>query len=85
MAVFLNGTDWQLKDWPKSEKTVDIFLKVRGYYLTFSDLPIPATVKGWNVKVMHLNRAHRHEDKPISNDLWKDLSEFLMKERYKGR
>lgn len=55
VAVFVMGPEWQFKDWPKSEEKVDIFLKVRGYYLGFSDIPIPETVKKWNVKTLLLN------------------------------
>ena len=44
VAVFVMGPEWQFKDWPKSEGIVDILLKVRGYYLGFSELPIPETV-----------------------------------------
>ena len=39
VAVFINGFEWQFKDWTEKlsgqKKYVELFLRVRGYYLHF--------------------------------------------------
>ena len=39
VAVFVNGQEWQFKDWLEKmgnqKKYVELFLRVRGYYLHF--------------------------------------------------
>jgi hypothetical protein len=39
VAVFLSGQEWQLKDadWNHNNKMVELFLRVRGYFMHFSD------------------------------------------------
>lgn len=85
VALFVQGQDWQFKDWPAKESFVDIFLKVRGYYLTFSDVNVPINIKKWNVKVLQISRTLRHSDQSVKKEFWDDLKEFLLKERYKGK
>ena len=35
VAIFLSGQEWQLKDWPHNNKMVELFLRVRGYYMRY--------------------------------------------------
>lgn len=84
VALFAQGQEWQFKDWPSKESIVDIFLKVRGYYLTFADVAVPPNVQKWNVKVLQVSRTLRHADQSVKKEFWDDLKEFLLKERYKG-
>ena len=85
VALFCQGQEWQFKDWPSKESIVDIFLKVRGYFLTFSDVVVPPNVKKWNVKILQVSRSLRHQDQSVQKEFWDDLKEFLMRERYKGK
>jgi hypothetical protein len=85
VGLFAQGQEWQFKDWPSKEKIVDIFLKVRGYFMTFNDLAVPPNVKKWNVKVLQVSRMLRHADQSLKKEFWDDLTEFMMKERYKGK
>lgn len=85
VALFVQGQDWQFKDWPSKESIVDIFLKVRGYYMTFSDAALPPSVKKWNVKILQVSRTLRHADQSLKKEFWDDLQDFLLKERYKGK
>lgn len=85
VALFVQGQEWQFKDWPSKEAIVDIFLKVRGYYLCYSELSIPSNVKKWNVKPLIVNNASRHGDQVVHREFWNDLKDFLLRERYKGK
>ena len=85
VAVFAAGPSWQFKDWPKNETIVDIMLKVRGFYLHFSDFAVPEYIKSLNVKILYLKQFHRHEDKSVYNEFWKELSLFLSKERFRPK
>ena len=41
VAVFVNGYEWQFKDWPEHTKMVELFLRVRGYFLHYQDQMLP--------------------------------------------
>ena len=82
VAVFVNGHDWQFKDWP-CKKMVELFLRFRGYYLHFQDqTALPEVIARWNVKVLTLQRNKRHQDVTVMNEFWADLESFLRKERF---
>ena len=85
VALFAQGQDWQFKDWPSKESIVDIFLKVRGYYMNFADMTPPANVKKWNVKILPVHRNLRHADQSLKKEFWDDMNDFMFKERYKGK
>ena len=90
VAVFVNGQEWQFKDWLEKignqKKYVELFLRVRGYYLHFQDLAgtLPDIVTKWNIKLLALQRNKRHQDVTVFTELWTDLEAFLKKERYPG-
>lgn len=83
VAVFVTGNNYEFKDWPKSESTVSIFLKVKGFYLKYSDYSYPQNVLKWNVKKLEIHRSKRHLDVSIQNDFWNTLEQFLMMPRYR--
>jgi len=35
VAVFVSGFEFQFKDWPEHNKMVELFLRVRGYFLHY--------------------------------------------------
>ena len=39
--------------------------------------PARRAVKGWNVKVMGLNREGRHRDVTVAQEFWSELDTFL--------
>lgn len=84
VAIFVHGQDWQFKDWPKKESLTNIFLKIKGYYLTYPDIPVPQNVQKLNVEVLNVNRHTRHEDHSLQKEIWDGLTTFMLKERYKG-
>lgn len=65
-------------------KYVELFLRVRGYYLHFQDNAAPEQVNKWNVKVLTLQRNKRHQDRTIYNELWADFESFLKREKFTG-
>ena len=83
VAVFVQGNEWEFNDWPKGETITSIFLKVRGFHLKYSDLPLNDNIKKWNVKVLEINRTKRHSVVSVQNLFWTTLEEFLVKPRYR--
>ena len=84
MAVFVNGQQWQFKDWPEHQKMVELFLRVRGYFLHYQDQLLPDMCKKWNIKILTLQRNARHQDVSAHNDVWQDLELHLKKEKFGG-
>ena len=46
----------------KYEKIVNLFHRVKGYFLHFQDELEPAIVKNWNVSRLIIQRNKRHTD-----------------------
>ena len=94
VAIFTVGQAFQLKEWPPHEalnftekerhlKLVNLFHRVRGFFLYFQELPPPPTISQWNVKKFALSRNKRYTDMSIKNQVWKELEAFVNKERFK--
>ena len=79
--MFVQGDDWEFKDWPKNETVTSILQKVKGFYLKFQDMPPNNNTKKWNVKVLEIWRNKRYCDVSIQNEFWSLLSEFLNQPR----
>ena len=77
VAVFVQGDNWEFKDWPKSENISTILQKVKGYYLKYKDNPLNNNIKKWNVEVLEISRNKRHFDLSLQNKFWNSLSDFL--------
>ena len=88
VAVFVNGQEWQFKDWidklGPGKRYVELFLRVRGYYLHFSDQARPEAIGKWNIKLLPLHRNKRHMDVTVYNELWGDLEKFVQKEKFRA-
>ena len=81
VAVFVQGEDWEFRDWPKSENVSTILQKVKGYYLKYNDIPLNSNIKKWNVKILEISRNKRHLDGSLQNKFWSSLSDFLSSPR----
>ena len=81
VAVFVQGDDWEFKDWPKSESVSTILQKVKGYYLKYKDNPLNNNIKKWNVEILEISRNKRHFDLSLQNKFWNLLSDFLSSPR----
>ena len=77
VAVFVQGDDWEFKDWPRSENPTTILQKVKGYYMKYNNNPTKKKKKKWNVDILEISRNKRHFDASIQNKFWSSLSEFL--------
>ncbi|GAB4817648.1 hypothetical protein N2152v2_004694 [Parachlorella kessleri] len=85
VAVFCLGKPWQFKKWPfkgaGEGDLVETFSRVRGYFLHYSDEKVDPTVKGWNLRVVSVNREGRHRDVTVAQDIWSDLDAFLQAQK----
>ncbi|KAH9326543.1 hypothetical protein KI387_006721, partial [Taxus chinensis] len=81
-AVFVLGKEWQFKDFPYKDH-VDIFNKIKGYFLRFEDdgLDSVKAVKQWNVKIISISKHKRHQDKTAALEFWDKLDSFLRSQR----
>ena len=84
VAVFVNGQDWQFKEWKKHDSKRELFARVRGFYMHYANTQIPPTINTWNIKRLELQRHKRHHDVNIRNNFWTDLEEFLRRDKFQG-
>lgn len=95
VCFFTSGEKHQLTDWPpvgvklnnddrtSHEKVVNIFHRVKGFFLHYQDVVPPPEVKKWNVSRLIVQRNKRHTDINVKDQIWKELEAFLKKERFK--
>lgn len=90
VSVICSGHEWQFKDWKSMQgsgselQKKELFARVRGYYLSYSDVKLPALVNNWNVLKLQLPRNKRHHDVNEMTKFWQDLEAHLKRERFKG-
>lgn len=84
VAVFVNGHEWQFKDWKCSTKKRELFARVRAFYMYFNGTKLPETINGWNVIKLELPRYKRHQDVNVYNTFWNDFEQFLKREKFAG-
>jgi parafibromin len=84
VAVFINGQDWQFREWKNGQEKRELFARVRGYYIHYANTQIPTVLNNWNIKRLELQRNKRHHDINIRNNMWSDLEEFLRREKFQG-
>ena len=84
VAVFVNGQDWQFKEWKNSDTKRELFARVRGYYIHYANTQIPPAINTWNIKRLELQRHKRHHDMTTRNNFWSDLEDFLRREKFQG-
>lgn len=81
VGVFCLGKPWQFKKFPFSGAAngdlVDTFQRVCGVYLHYSDEPIDAQVKKWNVKMIKIGRHSREGDADAVRSFWTHLDGFI--------
>jgi hypothetical protein len=83
VAVFVNGHEWQFKDW-KCQSKRELFTRVRTYYLYFNGTKVPPTIEQWNVMKLEIPRYKRHQDINVYNMFWADFEQFLKREKFQG-
>ncbi|KAK3730029.1 hypothetical protein QZH41_009535 [Actinostola sp. cb2023] len=55
VAVFVQGPTWQFKGWPwllADSSPVDIFTRIKAFYLKFDDTKTDANVQKWDVQIL---------------------------------
>ncbi|EGR26974.1 hypothetical protein IMG5_203730 [Ichthyophthirius multifiliis] len=81
VAVFVTGQKYQFKSWPLENNIPTQLDQIRGFYLRYSEQPIPEQVGNWNVKVLDIFRHKRHLDKAAHDLFWIELENFLTQPR----
>lgn len=81
VAVFVQGPAWQFKGWPWNANPVEIFARVKAFHLQFSDLPLDANIKKWDVTVLKLDRNKRHMDRAVLQQFWEVLDRHMLKNK----
>jgi parafibromin len=90
VCVICSGHEWQFKDWKPLQGSgselskKELFARVRGYYLSYSDVKVPPLVETWNVQKLTLPRNKRHHDVNEMTKFWNDFEVYLKRERFKG-
>jgi len=84
VAVFVDGTTWQFKDWP-FKSMVDLFHSMKGFFIHFDDQPLAAspliqdTVGKWGCTILTLRRNARHQDAGVAGVFWRTLENFMRR------
>jgi len=81
-AVFLQGPSWQFKGWPwllPDGSPVEIFTKIKAYYVQFEGMKIDPNVLKWDVHTLTVNQTRRHKDRASVMKFWESLEKFLTK------
>ena len=84
VAVFINGHEWQFKDWKCGTQKRELFTRVRAYYLYYNGTKVPPTIESWNVLKLELPRYKRHQDINVYNLFWTDFEQFLKRDKFSG-
>jgi len=82
IAVFALGASWQFKNWQWSAP-VEIFSRVRGFYLHYEDEAIPDTIRSWDVKVLTVSKAKskKHLAQTAAVEFWNAIDIYLRSKK----
>jgi len=85
VAVFVNGHDWQFRDWKKScSDKRQLFARVRAFHISYERSVIPPSITNWNLVKLSVGKHRRHHDLLSNASFWRDLAQFLKREKYQG-
>ena len=77
VGCFLSGSNFQIKGLRDGEKEDVFFTRVRGFYLTYSDVPVPEYIQKCKVLVLKLDRRDRSRDKDVENTFWHEIQKQI--------
>jgi hypothetical protein len=80
VGVVAQGSTWQFKGWPFAKGETELFSKVVGYYIRFSDEIPNQLTKGWAVTNLHFSRekTRQHEVGVMMTSFWSAMHKFLL-------
>merc|ERR1711918_269914 len=84
VAVVVDGRLWQFKGWPDlidGDNPVNIFSKMKGFYLNYDGDKIPENVGKWDIHKLQINRHNRHLDDKARREFWDRLDQFMYLHR----
>ncbi|TIC27120.1 CDC73-domain-containing protein [Wallemia mellicola] len=76
VAVFTTGQLWQFKQYKWSDPR-DLFRNVKGIYMHYSNEPINANIRDWNVSTFAIDKDKRHTDKSLVSNFWRQLDGWI--------
>lgn len=74
VAVFVNGHDWQFKDWKSGSDKRQLFARVRAFHICYERSAPPQTIANWNLVKLKVGKHIRHQDLQVFSDFWRDLA-----------
>ena len=82
VAIFAKGNPYQFKGveeiWGDAN-IAKLFKRVRGYLLTYTDIPLHPIVQKWNVRILRIDRTARHKDQMVYQEFMEDFRQFLLR------
>ena len=78
-SVIVQGSTWQFMDLPYQKGETEIFSKVCGFYIRFSDEIPNQKTKGWAVDKLVFSRekTRKHEVGVMMTSFWDKVHKFL--------
>lgn len=78
IAVFATGASWQFKNW-EWKTPVEIFSKVKGYFVQYEDEKTPDSIAQWDIKVLTVGKTitRKHVAQTASVEFWKAIDNYL--------
>ena len=83
VAVIAQGTAWQFKGWPYQKGETELFSKVVGFYMRFTDEIPNQLTKGWAVQnlVFSREKSRRHEVSSMMMAFWEKIHTFMSRQK----
>jgi len=79
VCVFVHGPAWQFKNWPFQNGVVEIFDKIKAFYVKWKNAPLDKNVSKWNVQIIELSETSRHNDRAEVQRFWESIDQFVAK------
>ena len=79
-GVIVQGSTWQFKGWPYPKGETEIFQKIAGFYMRFSDEIPNQKTKGWAVTnlVFSKEKTRKHEVGVMMTSFWAKIHKHLQ-------
>ena len=83
VGVIAQGSTWQFKGWPYPKGETELFSKVAGYTIRFTDEIPNQLTKGWAVQnlIFSKEKTRKHEVGPMMANFWAHMHTFLVRNK----
>lgn len=84
VAVFTTGQLWQFKSY-KWSTPQDLFTHTKGFYVGWSEEPVPEQVASWgNVQLIGVEKNRRFRDREVMEGLWDGIERWMLTRGWGG-